>query len=208
MKKVCIVLFALVCLAGFAFAADKTSSTSAPAKAVAPLVDKGNLLANVGIGWGGLSGGVEYEFARIDIGGTIPLSFGAAARAFVDPGLFYSWSTFAFGAGAFGTAHFSWKSVFPDVTFVNKLDTYAGLGVGFASATLSSAYSGTSFTMKPGVGISTFEGTSYYLNDKLAINFEYGYIGQVGYSENLGTLGTYTAYWPVYYSTIGVVLKL
>ena len=206
MKKVCIVLFALVCLAGFAFAADKASSASAPAKAVAPLVDKGNLLANVGVGWGGISGGVEYEFARIDIGGTIPLSFGAAARAMVDPGLFYAWSSFDFGVGAFGTAHFSWKSLFPESSFISKLDTYAGLGVGFASATASTTW--TDYTYKPGIGISTFEGVSYYLNDKLAINLEYGYIGRVTYEWSYPGYWDYTGGWPLYYSTIGVVLKL
>lgn len=166
-----------------------------------PYVDKGSLLANVGIGWGGLSGGAEMTFARIDIGGIIPITFGAAARAFVDPGIFYSWSSFSFGAGGFGTAHVGFKELtLPSgLSWFSDCDVYVGLGLGFASATGIG-----SDVFKPGIGISTFEGVSYYLNDTLAINFEYGYIGRVTYDWGFGSIGGY----PLYYSTVGVILKL
>jgi hypothetical protein len=201
MKKILIVLLALLCVVGLATAADS--------KALTPYVDKGNILVNAGIGWGGLSGGAEYEFARIDIGGVVPVTFGAAARAFVDPGIFYTWSSFSFGAGGFGTAHFGFKDVnLPSgFTWFSNFDLYADLGVGFASATAAGIYDNSYYKFKPGVGISTFEGVSYYLNDKLAINFEYGYIGRVTYEWNYSGL-TASSGWPLYYSTIGVVYKL
>jgi hypothetical protein len=204
-KRSLIVLLALLCAASFVFAADKSSS------ALTPWVDKGELLANAGIGWGGLSGGAEFTLARINIGEVIPLTFGAAARAMVDPGIFNtSYSSFQFGLGAFGTAHFGFKSLnLPDgLTWLSRFDAYAGLGLGFGSATLADAYSSSYYTFKPGIGISTFEGTSYYLNDKLAIGFEYGYLGRVGYTYDLGFGVTGSYYWPLYYSNIGVILKL
>jgi hypothetical protein len=201
MKKAFIVLLALLCVSGLAFAADKPSEGG-----ITPYVDKGELLVNAGIGWGGLSGGAEFTLARIDIAKVIPITFGAAGRAFVDPGIFYSgFSTFTFGAGGFGTAHVGFKNInLPSgLSWVSNFDAYVGLGLGFASATASTTYAG--YTFKPGIGISTFEGASYYLNDKLAINFEFGYIGRVTYEY---AYWGYSGGWPLYYSTVGVVLKL
>jgi hypothetical protein len=189
MKKVLTILLILLVVSGTAFAADK-------AVALTPYVDKGELLANVGIGWGGLSGGAEFTFYRLDIGGIIPLTFGAAARACIDPGIFsVDWTTFA--VGGFATGHVGFKDVnLPSgLTFLSNFDAYVGLGLGFASG--SSDYYGS---ISPGIGISTFEGAAYYLSDTLAINFEYGYIGRISYWSSY--------YWPVWYSTIGVILKL
>jgi hypothetical protein len=191
MKKVLIILLALILASGFAFAQDKASSV-----ALTPYVDKGELLANVGIGWGGISGGVEFTFYRLDIGGILPLTFGAAGRAAIDPG-FFSADWFILSAGGFATAHVGFKelSLPSGLTFLSNVDSYLGLGLGFASGS-SDYYSDIS----PGIGISTFAGAAYYLNDKLAINGEYGYIGRIKYWS------TYS--WPVWYSTIGVILKL
>jgi hypothetical protein len=197
MKKVLAILLVLLCTVGLTFADETLAFT--------PYVDKGELLANVGIGWGGLSGGIEFTLARIDIGGIIPLTFGAAGRALVDPGIFYSsWSTFAFGVGGFGTAHVGFKEVnLPDgLTWISDFDAYLGLGLGFASATSVYDY----YDLKPGIGISTFSGASYYLNDNLAINFEYGYIGKVKYEWDSFIVYEYS--YPLWYSNIGVVLKL
>jgi hypothetical protein len=191
MKKVLIILLALILASGFAFAQDKASGV-----ALTPYVDKGELLANVGIGWGGISGGVEFTFYRLDIGGIIPLTFGAAGRATLDPGIF-SADWFIFAAGGFGTAHIGFKEInLPSgLTFLSDVDAYAGLGLGFASG--SSDYY---VDITPGIGISTFTGAAYYLSDTLAINLEYGYIGRIEYWS------TYS--WPVWYSTVGVILKL
>ncbi|PKL23701.1 MAG: hypothetical protein CVV47_12855 [Spirochaetae bacterium HGW-Spirochaetae-3] len=191
MKKVLILLLTLTLVAGFAFAQEKASSVE-----LTPYVDKGEFLANVGIGWGGLSGGAEFTFYRIDIGGILPLTFGAAARACVDPGIFdANWTTFA--AGGFATGHVGFKEInLPSgLTFLSNFDAYVGLGIGFASGT-SDYYN----DIKPGIGISTFEGAAYYLSDTFAINLEYGYIGRIQYWS--------TWSYPVWYSTIGVILKL
>jgi hypothetical protein len=196
MRKVLAILLVLLCATGLTFADETLAFT--------PYVDKGELLVNVGIGWGGLSGGIELTLARIDIGGVIPITFGAAARALVDPGIFYSWYSFAFGVGGFGTAHVGFKEVnFPEgLTWLSDFDAYLGLGLGFAAATSTN----TSWDPKPGVGISTFSGASYYLNDNLAINFEYGYLGKVRYEWD--NLFVYEYSYPLWYSNIGVVLKL
>ena len=198
MKRSLIVLLALLCAASFVVAADKASSSTA----LTPWVDKGSLLVNAGIGWGGLAGGAEYTFARIDIANLIPVTFGAAARVCLDPGLFTpDWTTF--GIGAFGTAHFGFKSVnLPSgFSWFSNFDAYVGLGLGVASGTTSISY----YKPTPGVGISTFEGAAYYLNDKLALNFEYGYIGRIKY-EWSGYTSDYG--YPAWYSTVGVILKL
>lgn len=196
MKKFSLVLLTLLCVAGLVFAADQ------PTTALTPMVDKGTILVNAGIGWGGLAGGAEYTFARIDIAKVIPVTFGGAARVCVDPGLFTpDWTTF--GLGAFGTAHVGFKNLtLPSgFTWASNVDAYIGLGLGLASGTTSISY----YKPTPGIGISTFEGAAYYLNDKLAINFEYGYIGRIKYEWS----GYVTDYgYPAWYSTVGVVYKL
>ena len=197
MKKVLVLLLALTLVSGFAFAQDKKSTT-----ALTPYVDKGEFLVNVGIGWGGLSGGAELTLARIDIGGIIPLTFGAAARACIDPGIFSTdWTSF--GVGGFGTAHVGFKEInLPSgLTFLSDFDAYLGLGLGFASGVTSVSY----YEPRPGIGISTFTGAAYYLSDTLAINFEYGYIGRIKY-DWIGYTSVYS--YPLYYATVGVVLKL
>ncbi len=57
MRKTGIVLLSLLCASGLAFAANDASSSTASK----PWVDKGSLLADVGVGWGGLSVGAEYD---------------------------------------------------------------------------------------------------------------------------------------------------
>ena len=63
MRKTGIVLLSLLCASGLAFAANDASSSTASK----PWVDKGSLLADVGVGWGGLSVGAEYDLSRIDV---------------------------------------------------------------------------------------------------------------------------------------------
>ncbi|HUX40877.1 MAG TPA: hypothetical protein VMV83_06905 [Rectinemataceae bacterium] len=198
MRRKILLVLVLALAAALAFGAPKSMKLES-------LTPPGTFLATAGIGWGGLSGGVDYTFAQVNIGDVIPVTFGGAGRAFVDPGLFYSsYSTFSFGVGGFGTAHVGFKELkLPNgLTWLSNVDSYIGIGFGFASMTATSYYS--SYTVKPGLGISTFEGVSYYFNDKLAITGEYGYIGSVGYDWS----GYYNYRWPLYYSTIGVTFKL
>jgi hypothetical protein len=184
MRKCIAVLVALMVIGSLAFAAPAKSKSDA----LTPLVGPGDFVVNAGVGWGGISGGVELSFFQVDIAKVIPLTFGAAARASIDPGIFYGYT--AFGVGGFGTIHIGFKDLnLPEnLHWLSNVDSYAGLGFGFASMDIW----GT------GLGFSTFEGVSYYLNDKLALGFEYGYLGRsadyYGYS--------------VYYSTFNVTFKL
>jgi hypothetical protein len=191
MKKVAIVLLSLLCVAGLAFAADGLS----------PYFDKGSMAADVGIGWGGLSGGVEYDFVSFNIAKAVPLTIGAAARVTLDPGLLDTDSSFTLGAGALATAHVELSGLeVPD--WLKKIDFGFGLGLGFATATPAGDYS--DYTASPGIGIATFESLSYFFNKNLAVSFEYGYLGDVNYKWTYWDL-SYP--YPVYYSTIGITYK-
>jgi hypothetical protein len=194
-KKFALVLMVLLAIGGVAFAAPKADSKKAAPTKLEPLVGPGDLVATVGIGWGGISGGVEFNLAQVDIAKVIPLTFGVAARASIDP-FFLTYTTL--GAGVLGTAHVGFKDLnLPDnLHWLSNVDSYIGLGLGLATA-LNDYY-------KPGIGFSTFEGVSYYLNENLAISFEYGYLGRVLYKDT--TYGSWA--WSYYYSTIGVTFKL
>lgn len=198
-KKIVLVLMVLLAIGGLAFAAPKADSKKADSAKLEPLVGPGDLVATVGIGWGGISGGVEFNLAQVDIAQVIPLTFGVAARASIDP-FFLEYTTL--GAGVLGTAHVGFKSLnLPEnLRWLGNVDSYIGLGVGLATA-LNDYYA-------PGIGFSTFEGVSYYLNDHLAISFEYGYLGKVKYSNTSAYYGYYDYAWTYYYSTIGVTFKL
>ncbi len=201
MRKYLLAFCVLLLIFVIPLAADESAAE------IQPLVDKGSLIATAGLGWGGLSGGLEWDFAGIRVGGFLPFTFGAAARAFIDPGIFYTvlGSGISYGIGAFGTVHFGLKALtMPDgFTWFSNTDWYAGLGIGFAGT----GYSGSDYTVRPGIGISTFEGVNYFLNGRFAINLEYGYLGRVNYSYSY--YGYYwSSYFPLYYASIGVLFKI
>jgi hypothetical protein len=208
MKKASFIVLSLLLVSGSVFAADKAAAKpaakpaakAASSSSMVPNIDKGSFTANAGIGYGGLAGGVEYQFARFDIANVVPVTIGAGARVAVDPGLFNSYySSFSLGAGGLVTSH--WEYLAPSApAWVKKLDFGFGLGVGFATGSPASAYS--SYTVTPGIGLATFESLSYFFNKNLALSFEYGYCGVVNYRGYYYT-------WPVsvYYSTVGVTYK-
>lgn len=202
MRRKVLLLVAMALIASLAFAQKSKGLT------LDSLTPPGTFMADVGVGWGGLSGGAELMFAQVKIADLIPLTFGAAARAFVDPGIFYTYySSLSIGVGGFATAHIGFKDFkLPSgLYWLNNVDSYIGLGLGLAMGTANSAYS--TYTAKPGFGISTFEGATYYLNDKIGLTAEYGYIGSMGFSDTV--LGyTYSFSYPLYYSTFGVTIKL
>jgi hypothetical protein len=119
---------------------------------------KGANVVNLGIGLGSYIP-IEGSFEHGVVDGLIDgkngsIGIGAYAG-------FYSYESWAHGVlGARGAFHYQ---------FVDKLDTYAGLMLGF-NAVMSSGASATS-----GLGFSAFLGGRYYIKPKLAIYSELGY---------------------------------
>jgi hypothetical protein len=198
MKKCVVVFLSLICAAGLVFAADKAASSS-----LTPNIDKGNLVANVGIGYGGLSGGAEYEFVRFDIANVVPVVIGAGVRVALDPGIFSSYSSFTFGAGALATCHVELSGLNVP-TWVKKLDFSFGLGLGVATGSPAGYYG--DYTASPGIGLASFEGLSYFFNKNLGVVFENGYVGAAKYTWS-NAYYSFSYSLPVSYDSIGVVYK-
>ena len=133
MKKVVIVLIALLCVSGVTFAADATMPSGS-------LFQPKDLTVQVGLGSGFLIGGIdfyggaEYGLGSFKVAEKIPLTYGAAVRVgywgWSDSFLGYTDSYYDFGIGALGTLHLSWKDVLPDVKWLAKFESYIGLGLG------------------------------------------------------------------------------
>jgi len=179
MKKFLVLALVLCCI-GFA-----------SAEGLEPLMVPGDLAVTAGVGygfiWGAIdvSGGVEYMLGQFKIADTIPLTYGAAVKA-----SYYSWSAGLgtdyhdsyLGGGAFATLHLGLKDLnLPDnLGFLENVDTYIGLGVGFYSNTWG--YSGSTTTDFK-LGLRTTGGAAYFINPKIAIVTEGGYYGY--YSSGL-----------------------
>ena len=127
------------------------------------LMDKGTVDVNAGVGygygwgWGGLAigGGAEYIVGKFMIAKEIPLTWGVAGRAG-----FWVGASSQLAAAALGTLHFSWSFIqWPSgLEWLNKLDSYIGLGV----------------EILPGLGLAGIGGTSYFFTNNLAVNVESG----------------------------------
>jgi hypothetical protein len=180
-KRSLIVLLALLCAASFVFAADK------------PLFAPGNLTVQAGLGSGFLIGGVDvyggvdFGLGSFEIAKTIPLTYGVAGRVG-----YWGWSDSIFGTsysysdlalGALGTAHVSWRDILPDLKWLEKFESYIGLGLGTYIYNYNDYYSkGSSFHLGP----AFIEGNNWYFSPKFAINLEEGYYG---YSGGYGRFG-------------------
>jgi hypothetical protein len=140
------------------------------------LVHKGDFAAYVGIGYGWgftIVPGVEWAFADVKVGGTVPLAFGLAGKGMIN---FYPGFWTSYGVGALVTAHLGLKGLdIPE--FFQNLDFYIGAGVGFSFFSESVIYNA--------VGFATTDGVAYYINDKWAVYLEGTYWG---YSFG-GTIG-------------------
>lgn len=167
MKKAALVI-AILCVAAFgAFAQD----AGQPHAAVGDLTAGGG----VNFGWSGfgLGGGVEYMLARWDIPNFAPLTFGAAGRVSL-----YIGSSMQVDIAALGTAHFGLKTFTSLPAFLQPLDWYYGLGLGFGIGNWG------------GIGFATGSGICYYLTPTLAITSDYFYTNYFGVgSGSSGTLG-------------------
>jgi len=151
-KKTALLIAAIVVLSGFAFAE--------PAAKDGMIIAPGTLNANVGIGYGyvwglDIGGGAEFAIGKFMIGETLPFSYGAAARAGIGIG-----DTFPLSVAALGTVHFCWGALeWPDeLAWLANVDSYIGLGI----------------QILPGIGINSIGGSSYFINEHLAVNFEGG----------------------------------
>jgi hypothetical protein len=123
----------------------------------------GTVSAQVGIGayWGyfggvNLEGGADLGLVQVPFAPKIPIDFGVAGRVG-----FGTW--LGLSAGAFGTAHYSWKALGTGLDWLNRIESYIGLGVDFL----------------PGIGIDGFGGNSYHFDKNFAVFVESGYYATV-----------------------------
>ena len=136
------------------------------------LVHKGDFAAFVGVGYGwGLSvvPGVEWAFADVKVGDTVPLAFGVVGKGVIN---FYSDFFTSYGVGALASAHLGLKGL--DIPkFLQNLDFYISLGLAFSAFSYATGsaldYGNTRF------GFATSNGVAYYFNDKWAIYLEGNY---------------------------------
>jgi len=182
MKRSFIVLLALLAAASLAFAADKPA-TGAPATSDQTLFVPGNLTVQADLGSGfffgiDISGGAEYGLGSFKIAEKIPLTYGAAARVgFGSWSLYGSYTETDFAVEGLGTLHVSWKDILPELQWLQKVESYAGLGLGVN-------FHGETDTHYNSVKLAfaTIEGNNWYITPKLALNLEEGYFGY-GYSS-------------------------
>lgn len=160
---------------------------------------KGLMVANAGIGWGGIAGGLELDFVSFDLG-PVPLYVGASARASFDP--FFGGYGSTWAVGAFANGRIGFGNI--DVPFLNKSDVYLGLGFGLAGILAKAEYD--SWGWKPGLGFSYLVGATYDFAEHWGVYGEYGYIGR--YTYDYTSYGyNYTYSYPVYYATVGISYK-
>lgn len=154
-----------------------------------PVYEVGDLSPSIGVGFGiGFSPviypGVELILSEYNIEDTLPLNFGVAARGYLNfystTNFGYTWGYTAFGAGAFGTAHLSFREVDADIEFLKNFDFYAMLGLGFAvfNYTGDEEYWGDLDTFD--LFFASIGGTSYFLSESIALMLEGSYWGVGG----------------------------
>ena len=132
-----------------------------PAMAADTYSKPGTLTAQAGLGlyWGlfggfDLQGGVDYGITQFDFAPVFPLDVGASGRVG-----FGSWGGLA--GGVYGTAHYSWKSLGTSFDWLNRLESYIGIGV----------------EVLPSLGLSSYSGSAYHFDNHLAAFLEYDAIG-------------------------------
>jgi len=154
MKKLLIVLAAALALAANAFGESAFKDGM--------LIEPGSTNATLGFDFGlGINAGYEYAIGKFDID-TLRFTYGAKAI-----GSLYFVDGMGFGAGAVGTLHFAWGCLDlpPELSWVKNLDSFIGLGIGYAG----------------GIGVISHGGSSYFFSDKMAVTLAGGlggsYIG-------------------------------
>ena len=168
MKKLVLVLAVILVLA--------LPSTVFAQKNWDGLVHRGDFAAFVGVGFGWgftIAPGVEWCFADVKVGKTVPLAFGLMGKGMIN---FYPGFWTSYGVGALATAHLGLKGL--DIAdFLQRLDFYIGAGVGLSWFSYDT---GISTYGSMNVGFATADGVAYYFNDKWAIYLEGTYWGYSG----------------------------
>ena len=117
----------------------------------------GTLTGEVGLGlnWAAfgaaVQGGVDYSLYQVP---SFPLDLGVSARTGLD---------FSSGVllGGYGTAHYSWKELGTRMDWLNRLETYLGLGIQVLPLS--------------NVRFDGYVGTKYYFNTHWAVYLEEAY---------------------------------
>ncbi len=157
------------------------ASNSAQAQVTTPVFDKGDNIASLTIGYGGLGFSQRFVYERcvatlldgnasIGVGGSLGNSFEVKTEKAYDTKIktFEDWISI----GAVGSFHYQ---------FVDGLDTYVQLGLcgGFDSATAKTTVEGVTVKASDSrgfFGFTTSLGARYYFNDNWAVNAELGYV--------------------------------
>jgi hypothetical protein len=177
MKKVFIVLLALLCVAGFVFAADKTpaknTSSGGGLSWMTSYNGKGQLNLYGSVGFYGLGVDVsvapEYIINKFNLG-VVPLEWGVTARGMVGFSSFLGYSWIDWGVAPMATLHWG-----VDFGAPWKFDLYVGIGAGV----YGSAGSAYSLYDNSGVhvGFASFDGVAWHFSKNISLISEGGYIG-------------------------------
>lgn len=197
MKKLHLVLILVVVFAVLTGGTAVAQEDGALEDGATACYEVGNLSPSIGVGFGyGFSPvfypGVEFIVGEYNIENSFPLSFGAAARGYVniyrDSTFGVDWGWTSYGVGAFGTVHLSFREVDADLSFLENFDFYTMLGLAFTVRSFTgdevyySEFSDTDFDF---VSIG---GVSYFFSDRLAIMAEGTYWGFGGATIGLRLL--------------------
>jgi len=107
----------------------------------------GRLTAQAGIGsaWrslGQVQGGIDYSLAQVAFAPTFPVDFGFSGRVAL--------ATAGVGLGAYGTAHYTWKSLRTGQDWIDRFEIYLGLGLGVLPAIRLDGYGGLAYHLDKG----------------------------------------------------------
>jgi hypothetical protein len=142
MRKLLIVLTASLALAANVFGESPLKDGM--------LIEPGSMNVTVGFDFGlGVNAGYEYALGSFDID-TLRFTYGAKAIG----GLYFGGGV-GLGMGAVGTLHFAWGCLDlpPELSWVKNIDSFIGVGVGYAD----------------GLGIVSHGGSSYFFKENMAV---------------------------------------
>ncbi len=145
---------------------------------------------SIGFGYEGITfyPGAELLLSQKRIAGTLPLDFGVAVRGFYNDYstsiLGYDWGWTAYGIGAFGTAHLSFREFDLSFKYLDNLDFYIALGIKYDHFSYTGVYSSYYDSSYGGIGIVAIGGINYFFTEHFALVLEGTYWGTGG-----GTIG-------------------